>query len=54
MIRLKVKKYLQFHDEIYFASVLVGLQQLDNIWVLQPVGKPVHNKRTTKNHTEDA
>lgn len=42
---------LQFHDQVDFALVLVRLQQLDDIGVLEPVGKPTN--KNGRNYTDN-
>lgn len=43
--------YLQFHDQVDFALVFVRLQQLDDIGVLEPVGKPTN--KNGRNYTDN-
>ena len=38
----KKERHSQFHDEVDFALVFVGLQQLDDVGVFEPVGKPTN------------
>jgi len=37
---------LQLHDEVDFALVFISLQQLDNVGVFEPVGKPTNKNGT--------